>query len=222
MLNIYAGYSLSAIFAIIISVYYIRYIRINKLNNKILRYVLLIILLYFIGVLFAKTYFPMPVYPSVIESGFHEVNNYPNPFYRVIDSYNKYVVNGNLSFSIFIKDNISFILFSIFKFISIGFFVKSFFQPRFRRFSVMSLMGALIFELSKYVVNVLVGTNYIAFLSENIVYHFVGMLIGYKIYKITINFCNRLSQDSDILNFIETFLTITHNNKVVHNENIKG
>lgn len=166
MLNEYTGYLFGVLSAFITLPIYIYK---TKNQDYIIGRCVLVLLLIFYGTLYiTDILFPLPIQSSVIQSGFHEKENYIIPFSELRRLYEYNVTIGKMSLEIFVKEYLIAVWNMCSKIIPIGLFVKLIFRYKFKRYILFSVFWVFFFEMVKLLCNLITTVNYISFVAEHL------------------------------------------------------
>ncbi|MBO5021653.1 MAG: hypothetical protein J6D52_13395 [Clostridia bacterium] len=204
MLNEYTGYLFGVLSAFITLPIYIYK---TKNQDYIIGRCVLVLLLIFYGTLYiTDILFPLPIQSSVIQSGFHEKENYIIPFSELRRLYEYNVTIGKMSLEIFVKEYLIAVWNMCSKIIPIGLFVKLIFRYKFKRYILFSVFWVFFFEMVKLLCNLITTVNYISFVAEHLLYSFISLLLGFCLYYPIFWIATKLRNSSNIMSGIYQLL----------------
>lgn len=204
MLNEYTGYLIGILSALIILPIY--YIKTKKRNYAIGRCFLMVLLIVFSTIYITNIIFPLPIQPSVIQSGFHEKENFYIPFSELSNFYENYVLTGEMTVKVFVGEYMAAVWRLCSQIIPIGLLVKLIFKYNFKQYILFSIFAIGSFELIKLCCNLITTVNYISFVTEHLLYAFLSLLLGFCLYYPIIWIAKKLRNSSNIMSAIYQLL----------------
>lgn len=180
MLNEYNGYAIGIIAALASVIVYFK--RHRKQNGMIGKCLLIILLVYYSTMYLTFVFFPMPVQLSVVESGFHETQNYLKPFSLFTYLYEIYVVNNGMRVGEFIGRYFAQVWALCTQIIPIGLLSRLLFKFNIKKFLIFSIGAVMGVELLKVICNLVTTVNYISLVFENMIYSIISLFFGYFLY----------------------------------------
>lgn len=197
MLNEYTGYLLGLLSALIILPIY--YFKTKNRTHTMGRCFMMALLILYSTIYITNIIFPMPIQPSVIQSGFHEKDNFLIPFSELSKFYDNYVLSGEMTAKTFVKEYLLAVWRLCLQIIPIGLFVKIIFKYKLKQYLLFEIITIVAFELLKMCCNFITTVNYISFVTEHLLYSFISFLLGFYLYYVILWIAKKIQHSSNIM-----------------------